>query len=170
MIQPPEPPEALSARRRITRRLIPFLLLLYLVAYLDRVNVSFAALSMTRDLSFSNAVFGFGSGIFFLGYVLLEIPGAILVERWTARKWVARIMITWGIIAALTAFIRTPAQFYGARFLLGLAGAGFFPGILVYIGPWFRQQDRAKAVAYFMIGIPLSEVTGAPLSGLLLRL
>ena len=170
MIHQTEPPEAVSARRRITRRLIPYLLLLYLVAYLDRVNVSFAALSMTRDLAFSNAVFGFGSGIFFLGYVLLEIPGAILVERWSARKWIARIMITWGMIAALTAFIRTPTQFYSARFLLGLAEAGFFPGVLVYIGHWYRQQDRAKAVAYFMIGIPLSEVAGAPLSGLFLRI
>ncbi len=170
MSHPTEPPVAISARRRITRRLIPYLLLLYLVAYLDRVNVSFAALSMTRDLGFSNAVFGFGSGIFFLGYVLLEIPGAILVERWSARKWIARIMFTWGIIASLTAFIQTPTQFYSARFLLGLAEAGFFPGLLVYIGHWYRQQDRAKAVAWFMIGIPLSEVAGAPLSGLLLRI
>lgn len=123
---------------------------------------------MTRDLRFSNQVFGFGSGIFFLGYLVLEIPGAILVERWSARKWIARIMISWGVVAALTAFIRTAPEFYTARLLLGLAEAGFFPGILVYLSHWFRQEDRAKAVAWFMIGIPISEIIGAPLSGLLL--
>src|SRR5271165_1865933 len=152
---------ARSTVRRINRRIMPFLFLLYVIAFLDRVNVGYAGLQMTRELHFSNEVFGFGSGIFFIGYVLLEIPGAVLVERWSARKWIARIMITWGIIAALTAFIRTPTQFYSARFLLGLAEAGFFPGVLVYLSHWFRQQDRAKAVAYFMIGIPLSEVAGA---------
>src|SRR4051812_31116032 len=116
-----------QTRRRITLRLMPFLFLLYLVSYLDRVNVSYASLEMTRNLHFSNTVFGLGSGIFFLGYLLLEIPGAILVERWSARKWIARIMISWGLFAALTGFVHTAREFYGARFMLGLAEAGFFP-------------------------------------------
>jgi ACS family tartrate transporter-like MFS transporter len=160
---------AAQTRRRITLRLMPFLFLLYLVSYLDRVNVSYASLEMTRDLHFSNKVFGFGSGIFFLGYLLLEIPGAILVERWSARKWIARILISWGLFATLTGFVHTAHQFYGARFLLGLAEAGFFPGVLVYVSHWYRQQDRAKAVAFFMVGIPFSEIIGAPVSGLLLQ-
>jgi ACS family tartrate transporter-like MFS transporter len=160
---------AAQTRRRITLRLMPFLFLLYLVSYLDRVNVSYASLEMTRSLHFQNVVFGLGSGIFFLGYLVLEIPGAILVERWSARKWIARIMISWGFFAALTGFIRTSHEFYGARFLLGLAEAGFFPGILVYVSHWYRQEDRAKAVAFFMVGIPFSEIIGAPVSGLLLQ-
>jgi ACS family tartrate transporter-like MFS transporter len=163
------PDVAEQTRRRITLRLMPFLFLLYLVSYLDRVNVSYAGLEMTRNLHFSNRVFGLGNGIFFLGYLLLEIPGAILVERWSARKWIARIMISWGFFAALTGFIHTANQFYGARFLLGLAEAGFFPGVLVYVSHWYRQEDRAKAVAFFMVGIPFSEIIGAPVSGLLLQ-
>jgi MFS transporter, ACS family, tartrate transporter len=148
---------------------MPFLFLLYLVSYLDRVNVSYASLEMTRNLGFSNKVFGFGSGIFFLGYLVLEIPGAILVESWSARKWIARILISWGFFATLTGFVNTANEFYGARFLLGLAEAGFFPGILVYVSHWYRQRDRAKAVAFFMVGIPFSEIIGAPVSGLLLQ-
>jgi ACS family tartrate transporter-like MFS transporter len=158
-----------QTRRRITLRLMPFLFLLYLVSYLDRVNVSYASLEMTRNLGFSNKVFGFGSGIFFLGYLLLEIPGAILVETWSARKWIARILISWGLFAALTGVVRTAHEFYTARFMLGLAEAGFFPGILVYVSHWYRQKDRAKAVAFFMVGIPFSEIIGAPVSGLLLQ-
>jgi ACS family tartrate transporter-like MFS transporter len=160
---------AARTRRKITLRLMPFLFLLYLVSYLDRVNVSYASLEMTRNLGFSNVVFGLGSGIFFLGYLVLEIPGAILVERWSARKWIARILISWGFFAALTGFIHSANEFYGARFLLGLAEAGFFPGILVYVSHWYRQEDRAKAVAFFMVGIPFSEIIGAPVSGLLLQ-
>jgi MFS transporter, ACS family, tartrate transporter len=158
-----------ETRRRITLRLMPFLFLLYLVSYLDRVNVSYASLEMTRDLGFSNAVLGFGSGIFFLGYLLLEIPGAILAERWSARKWLARILISWGFFAALTGMVHTAPQFYGARFMLGVAEAGFFPSVLVYVSHWYRQEDRAKAVAFFMVGIPFSEIIGAPVSGLLLQ-
>jgi len=139
-----QPELAASTRRRITLRLMPFLFLLYLTSYLDRVNVSYASLEMTRSLHFPNVVFGLGSGIFFLGYLVLEIPGAILVERWSARKWIARIMISWGLFAALTGFIRNATEFYSARFLLGLAEAGFFPGILVYVSHWYRQEDRAK--------------------------
>ncbi len=148
---------------------MPFLFLLYLFSYLDRVNVSYASLEMTRDLGFSNAVLGFGSGIFFLGYLLLEIPGAILAERWSARKWLARILISWGFFAALTGMVHTSREFYGARFLLGVAEAGFFPSVLVYVSHWYRQEDRAKAVAFFMVGIPFSEIIGAPVSGLLLQ-
>ena len=148
---------------------MPFLFLLYLTSILDRVNVSYASLEMTRSLHLANVVLGTGSGIFFLGYILLEIPGALLVERWSARKWIARILISWGAFAALTGFIRSAHEFYAARFLLGLAEAGFFPGVLVYVSHWFRDEDRAKAVAYFMVGIPVSEIIGAPFSGLLLQ-
>jgi ACS family tartrate transporter-like MFS transporter len=163
-------PIAERTRRRINRRLMPFLFLLYIVAYLDRVNVGFAGLEMTRELGFSDAVFGTGAGIFFLGYVLLEIPGTILVELWSARKWIARIMISWGILASLTGLIHTHRQFYWIRFLLGAAEAGFFPGMIVYITHWYRYEDRGKAVAMFMSAIPLANIIGAPVSGLLLRI
>ncbi len=156
------------ARRRIARRLMPFLFLIYIIAYLDRVNVSYAALEMSRALGFSDRVFGFGAGIFFIGYFLLEIPGALIVERWSARLWIARIMISWGIVTVLTAFIKTAGQFYTARILLGAAEAGFFPGIIVYLTHWFRYEDRAKAVAMFMAAVALSNVVGSPLAGLLL--
>ena len=158
------------ARRRITRRLIPFLFLLYLIAFLDRVNVSFAALQMTEDLGMTARAFGFGAGIFFVGYVLLEIPCAVLVESWSARKLLARIMVTWGLLAACTGLIQSTEQFYIIRFLLGMAEAGFFPGVLVYLSHWYRDEDRAKAVAMFMAAIPVSELVGAPLSGLLMRI
>jgi MFS transporter, ACS family, tartrate transporter len=157
-----------SARRRIARRLLPFLFTLFVIAFLDRVNVSYAALEMTHDLSFSNRVFGFGSGIFFVGYLLFEIPGCLIVERWSARKWFARIMVTWGLITVLMAFIRTPMHFYAVRILLGVAEAGFFPGILVYLTHWFRSEDRAKACAMFMIAIPVANIVGSPLGGWLL--
>lgn len=159
-----------SAVRRVSRRLIPFLFLLYIVAFLDRVNVGYAGLQMTRELHFSNEVFGFGSGIFFIGYVLLEIPGTILVEIWSARKWIARIMITWGLVAALTGFVQTAQQFYWARFILGVAEAGFFPGVIVYLTHWYRGADRARAIAKFMSAIPLSQVFGAPISAGLMKI
>jgi sugar phosphate permease len=158
----------LSARRHIARRLLPFLFTLFVIAFLDRVNVSYAALEMTHDLGFSNRVFGFGSGIFFVGYLLFEIPGCLIVERWSARKWFARIMVTWGLITVLMAFIRTPTHFYLVRILLGAAEAGFFPGILVYLTHWFRPEDRAKASATFMIAIPVANIIGSPLGGWLL--
>src|SRR5262249_46025404 len=132
--------------------------------------LSYAGLSMTGDLKFSNEVFGFGSGIFFVGYVLLEIPGTLLVELWSARKWISRIMVTWGIIAALTGLVQTQQQFYWARFLLRVAEAGFFPGVIVYISHWFRREDRARAMAIFSAAIPLSQVLGSPISGLLLNI
>jgi len=155
--------------RKIAVHLLPFLFLLYLVAFLDRVNVSFAGLEMTRDLGFSDRVFGLGAGIFFVGYVVFEIPGALLVERWSARKVIARILLTWGIVTVLVALVRTPAQFYAARFLLGAAEAGFFPGVLVYLTHWFRYEDRAKAAALFMAAIPVANVIGSPLAGVILN-
>lgn len=156
--------------RRISRRIIPFLFCLYLTAYLDRVNVSFAALEMTRDLGMTHEAFGFGAGIFFLGYFLLEIPGAVLVEVWSARKWIARIMVTWGLLSAATGFVQTANEFYIIRFCLGLAEAGFFPGIIVYLSHWYRAEDRAKAVASFMIASPASEIVGAPISAYLMKI
>jgi MFS transporter, ACS family, tartrate transporter len=157
------------ARRRIMRRIMPYLFLLFIIAYLDRVNVGYAALQMKGDLGFTNDILGFGAGIFFIGYFLLEIPGSILVERWSARGWIARIMISWGIVAILMGFIQTKNQFYLLRFLLGAAEAGFFPGIIVYFSHWFRYEDRAKAVAMFMAAIPIANIVGSPVSGLLLR-
>lgn len=149
---------------------MPYLFLLYIIAYLDRVNVGFAAVGgMKADLGFTDEVIGIGAGIFFIGYVALEIPGSILVEKWTARGWIARIMISWGILAMLTGFIHTKTHFYLIRSLLGAAEAGFFPGIIVYLSHWFRYQDRAKAVALLMAAISVSNIIGSPLSGLLLR-
>jgi MFS transporter, ACS family, tartrate transporter len=156
-------------RRRIMRRIMPYLFLLFIIAYLDRVNVGYAALQMKGDLGFTNDILGFGAGIFFIGYFLLEIPGSILVEKWSARGWIARIMITWGIVAILMGFMHTKNQFYLLRFLLGAAEAGFFPGIIVYFSHWFRYEDRAKAVAMFMAAIPIANIVGSPVSGLLLR-
>jgi ACS family tartrate transporter-like MFS transporter len=156
------------ARRRVMLRIMPYLFLLYIIAFLDRVNVGYAALAMKGDLGFTDDVMGFGAGIFFIGYFLLEIPGSILVEKWSARRWIARIMISWGIVAILMGFVHTKTQFYSARFLLGAAEAGFFPGIIVYFSHWFRYEDRAKAVALFMAAIPVSNIIGSPVSGLLL--
>src|SRR5579864_4804435 len=164
------PEVARRARHRTARRLLPFLFLLYVVAFLDRMNVGAAALQMPHDLGFSEGVIGMGAGIFFLGYLLLEIPGALIVERWSARRWIARIMISWGLVTVLMAFIRTSGQFYVVRFLVGAAEAGFLPGVIVYLTHWFRYEDRAKAVAFFYAANPLSYVIGSPLAGLLLGL
>ena len=159
---------ARHARRRITLRLLPYVFLLYVIAYLDRQNLATAALQMPHDLGFDDRIIGLGAGIFSLGYVILEIPGTMIMERWSARRWLTRIMISWGLVTMATAFIRTPHQFYTIRFLLGLAEAGFFPGIIVYLTHWFVYEDRAKAVAGFMAAIPLSFAVGSPISGLLL--
>jgi ACS family tartrate transporter-like MFS transporter len=161
---------ARRARRRIAVRLLPLVFFMYIIAYLDRANLATAALQMPRDLGFDDRVIGFGAGIFSLGYVILEIPGTIIVERWSARRWLTRIMISWGLVTMGMAFIRTPHQFYTVRFLLGLAEAGFFPGIIVYLTHWFIYEDRAKAIAGFMAAIPLSLAVGSPISGLLLGL
>jgi len=160
------------ARKRVTRRLIPYLMFIYVLAYLDRANVGVAKLQMQKDLNFSDAVIGFGAGIFFLGYLLLDIPGSLIVERWSARKWIARIMVSWGLVAALMGFLGTPllgstrpvTQFYGLRLLLGIAEAGFFPGVIVYISHWYRPQDRARAKGYFMIAQPIAVAAGIPIS------
>src|SRR5437899_6986825 len=161
---------ASRARHRIARRLLPFLFLLYVIAFLDRMNVGAAALQMPHDLGFSEGVIGIGAGVFFLSYFLLEVPGALIAERWSARRWIARIMISWGLVTALMAFIHTSRQFYVIRFLVGAAEAGFLPGVIVYLTHWFRYQDRAKAVAFFYAANPLSYVIGSPLAGLLLGL
>jgi ACS family tartrate transporter-like MFS transporter len=166
----PTPSLEHSARRRIALRLLPFLWLLYVVAFLDRVNVAYAALQMSHDLRFSDRVFGLGAGIFFIGYVLLEIPGALIVEHWSARRWIARIMISWGIITVLVGFVHTSGQFYTIRFLLGAAEAGFFPGVIVYLTHWFSRRDLAKAVASFMAAQPLANLVGSPIAGRILRI
>ena len=158
-----------ATRRRVAKRLLPYLCLLYFIAYLDRTNIGIASLQMTRELGFSNEVYGFGAGIFFAGYFLLEIPGTLLVERWSARKWISRIMISWGLVAVLTGFIRNATEFYWLRFLLGLAEAGFFPGVLVYLTHWFLAEDRARTNAMFVVAIPLATVLGSPISGWLLQ-
>ena len=163
-------PLAARTPAKIRRRILPFVFLLYIVAYLDRANVAFAKLPMTADLGFSEAVFGFGAGIFSIGYLLLEIPGALIVERWSARKWMSRILVSWGLATVLIGFVRTPLQFYSVRFLLGAAEAGFFPGIIVYLNHWFARRDRARAMAGFILGIPICLVVGAPLSALILQL
>ncbi|MCL4401761.1 MAG: MFS transporter [Acidobacteria bacterium] len=153
-------------RRRVTRRVMPFLFLLYFFAFIDRINVGVAKLGMQREF-----------GVFFLGYILLEVPGTLIVERWSARKWIARIMISWGVIASLEGFVGMPflsfltpeRQFYWLRFALGAAEAGFFPGIIVYLSHWFRYEDRAKAKAFFMIGQPIAYAAGLPLSRFILE-
>jgi D-galactonate transporter len=167
-VTPTSPAVAERARKRIAWRLLPFLFLLYIIAFLDRMNVGAAALQMPGDLGFNDKVVGLGAGMFFIGYVVLEIPGALIAERWSARRWIARIMISWGIITALMAFIHTTREFYLVRFLVGAAEAGFFPAVIVYVSHWFRYQDRAKAIAVFYAANPLSYVIGSPLAGLLL--
>jgi len=157
-----------NTRRRIALRLLPFLFILYVIAFLDRMNVGTAALEMSRDLGLNDRAIGLGAGIFFLGYFLLQIPGALMAERWSARRWIARIMISWGILTFLLAFIHSARQFYVIRFLVGAAEAGFFPAVIVYLTHWFRASDRAKAVAAFYAAMPLSYVIGSPLAGWLL--
>lgn len=157
------------ARRRIAWHLLPLLFVMYVICYVDRANLSFANLRMSVDLGFSDRVYGFGAGIFFAGYVLFEVPGAIIVERWSARKWIARIMLSWGLVTILTGFIHTAQQFYAARFLLGLAEASFFPGVIVYLTHWFRSADRAKAIACFYSAVPASSIVGSLVAGWLLR-
>jgi len=167
----------ISTLTKVTKRLVPFLIICYFVAYLDRVNVGFAALTMNQDLGLSQTAYGFGAGIFFLAYFLFEVPSNLLLERFGARKWIARIMLSWGILSGLTAFIPNIASatgmgnenaFYLIRVLLGAAEAGFFPGIIFYLTLWFPGEYRARIVGYFMAAIPLSTVIGAPISGLLL--
>lgn len=165
----PPPINVQLLRRKVVWRILPFVFLLYVIAYLDRANVGFAKLRMQSDLGFSEEIFGLGMGIFFIGYLVLEIPGALLVERWSARKWFSRILITWGLISSLTAFVQTPMQFYVVRFFLGVAEAGFFPGIVVYFTHWFVERDRARAFAGLIMAVPFSLALGAPVSALLMN-
>src|SRR5271165_157686 len=156
--------------RRVGRRLIPLLMVCYFAAYLDRVNVGFAALTMNKALGLSAAIFGIGSGIFFLGYFLFEVPSNLILEKVGARRWIARILITWGIISGATAFITGTWSFLGIRFLLGLAEAGFYPGVILYLTWWFPSAYRSRIVGIFMTAIPISIVTGSLISSQILRL
>src|SRR6201993_1105842 len=160
----------MAALAKITLRLIPFVFVLYIVAWLDRVNVGFAALQMNSDLGFSSAGFGFGSGVFFFGYCLFEVPSNLILHRVGARRWIARIMVTWGAISVGMMFVRSTPAFYVLRFLLGVAEAGFFPGMVYYLSHWYPEAQRARAIAAFMTAVPVSGVVGGPLSGGLLTL
>jgi len=162
---------ARATLRQVTLRLIPFLFVLFVCNYLDRNNIGIAKLQMARDLTWlSESVYGFGAGVFFVGYSLLEVPSNLILARVGARRWMARIMISWGIVASAMMFVRTPLQFYVLRFLLGVAEAGFFPGIVYYFSHWFPARERARALAWFMTAIPASAALGNPLSGWLLGL
>lgn len=155
-------------RHLIALRLLPFLFVMYVANYVDRTSLAYAAIGMSRDLGFSDRVIGMGVGVFFISYVALQIPGALLVERWSARRMISATLIAWGILTALTALVHTPTQLYLARFVLGAAEAGFFPGVVVYLSHWFLREDRAKATSNFMSAIPLSFVIGSPLAGWIL--
>jgi MFS transporter, ACS family, tartrate transporter len=155
---------------RVSARLLPFLIVCYFVAYLDRVNVSFAALTMNKDLGLSASAYGLGAGIFFLAYAVLEVPSNLLLAHFGARRWIARIMFTWGIMSGAMAFVGNETWFYIVRFLLGAAEAGFFPGMIFYLTLWFPAAYRGRVIGYFMAAIPLSTVIGAPISSALLGL
>jgi len=159
-----------TTMRRVTLRLLPFLMVCYFFALLDRVNVGFAALQMNKDLGLSAAVFGLGSSLFFVGYFLLEVPSNLALEKFGARRWIARIMITWGLISACMAFVVGPYSFYGMRLLLGAAEAGFFPGVVLFLTYWFPAAYRARIIAIFMVSIPVASFVGSPVSALLLEL
>jgi MFS transporter, ACS family, tartrate transporter len=158
-----------GAVRRAMWRLLPFLGFCYLLNYIDRTNVGFAALTMNADLGLSNAAYGLGAGLFFIGYFFFEVPSNVILHRIGARLWISRIMVTWGIIAAAMAFVQDQVSFYVVRFLLGVAEAGFFPGIILYLTYWFPRVQRAKVVALFFLAVPVSSVVGAPISTLLLQ-
>jgi len=164
----PAAADLMSATARIRRRLIPFLFLLYIVAYLDRINVGFAALQMNRALGFSPRIYGLGAGVFFLSYVAFEIPSNVILARVGARWWIARIMISWGLVSSATMFIRGAAGFYTLRFLLGVAEAGFFPGLIYYLTRWFPARERARTIAAFMTATLVAGIVGGPISGALL--
>jgi len=153
---------------KLRTRIIPFLFLLYIVAYLDRINIGFAALTMNKELGISSQQFGLLVGVFFFGYCLFEIPSNLLLHKIGARIWIARILISWGVLAMLTGFVHSVPQLYVARFLLGVMEAGFFPGIVLYLTYWFRQQEQAQAIALFMAALPITSILGAPVSGFIL--
>ena len=159
-----------AAAAKVRRRLVPFLFLLYIVAYLDRINIGFASLQMNEALGFSAAVYGFGAGIFFLSYTAFEIPSNIILARVGARRWIARIMITWGLASAAMMFAHDATSFYILRFVLGAAEAGFFPGIIYYLTRWVPARERARTVASFMTAVVTAGIVGGPLSGALLSM
>src|SRR4051812_5476081 len=156
--------------RKVAIRLVPFLCLLYTIAFIDRINVGFAALSMSSDLGLSPSAFGLGAGLFFIGYFLFEVPSNLILERVGARRWIARVMITWGILSTCFAFVVGQNSFYALRFLLGVAEAGFFPGVILYLTYWFPKRYRGRVTAGFMTAIPIASFIAAPLSGFLLEL
>lgn len=156
--------------RKLTWRLVPFLFLLYVVAYLDRINVSFAALQMQRELHFNDAVYGFGAGLFFVGYFCFQVPSNVVLQHVGARRWIASLMIVWGFVSTAMLLVRTVSGFYGLRFLLGAAEAGFFPGVILYLRNWFPDSARARTIARFMTAAPIAGVIGSPVSGALLNL
>ncbi|MBW8708182.1 MAG: MFS transporter [Alphaproteobacteria bacterium] len=160
--------EADAILRRAAWRLVPLILAMYVAAFLNRVNVGFAALTMNQDLGFSPEVFGWGTGVFFLGYLMFEVPSNLIMEKVGARIWMARIMITWALVSMAFAFVQGPLMFFVLRFLLGLAEAGFYPGILLYFTYWFPASTRARILALFCMGIPVSNILGAPFSGWLM--
>jgi MFS transporter, ACS family, tartrate transporter len=157
-----------STRHKVAFRLLPFVFVLYVANYIDRANIAYAAIGMSRDLRFSDTVFGLGAGIFFISYVAFHIPGALLAEKWIARKLIAAIMLVWGAVTVFTALVHTPAQLYLARFALGAAESAFFPAVIVYLSHWFSHADRGKAISVFYCGIPIANVIGSPLAGWLL--
>ena len=157
-----------QAVRKIRARILPFVFLLYIVAFLDRINIGFAALTMNRAIGVSSEQFGLIAGVFFIGYFLFEIPSNLLLHKIGARIWIARILVSWGVVAMLTGFSRSVGQLYALRFLLGVAEAGFFPGIVLYLTYWFRRREQAQAFALFMTAIPVATVLGSPVSGLIL--
>lgn len=163
-----DPSQCENIIRKITYRIIPFIGLMYIICYLDRINVGFAALTMKKHLGFSDTVYGLGAGIFFIGYFFLQIPSNLILERIGASRWIAPIAILWGLISSAMMFVRDPMSFYVLRFFLGVAESGFFPGIILYLTYWFPEKERAKAVSLFMLGIPFSVVLGGPISGYLL--
>jgi MFS transporter, ACS family, tartrate transporter len=156
--------------RKIRLRILPFLSSLYFIAFLDRANVAYVKLTMAQDLGFSEWVYGFGAGLFFVGYLLLEIPGALIVQRWGVRRWTARILLTWGLCAVSLSFIQSATSFYIGRFLLGVAEGGLFPGIIVYLSRWVPARHRAKAIASFVLASPVALALGGPLAGMLLAI
>ena len=160
--QTPATPDEQAIVRKITWRIIPFVFVLYIISYLDRANIGYAALQMNKELALSSEAFGFVSGIFFIGYFLFEVPSNVMLNRFGARRWIARILVTWGIVAMVSAFVQSATQLYMLRFLLGVAEAGFFPGIILYLSYWFPARQRAAVTALFMAAAPLSLTTAKP--------
>src|ERR1019366_7699093 len=155
---------------KLTRRVVPFLFLLYIVGYLDRINVGFAALQMQQQLGFSDATYGLGMGMFFAGYCCFQVPSNLVLERVGARRWLAILMVVWGLVSSSMALVHTARGFYALRFLLGVAECGFFPGVIFYLRNWFPASYYARTVAWFMAAGPISAVVGSPISGAILKL